>query len=252
MARMVRSAIAGLLGVGLLIVAPSFGATTINPVDNAEMIRIEAGPFVMGNDAGGPEEKPARTVNLSAYSIYRTEVTVGQYLPFAKSTGRKLPSEPRYGFHDDRPVVYVSWDDAQAYCEWAGGSLPTEAQWEKAARGTDGRLFPWGNAYDKSLAHVGPGVKREAKPVGSYPAGASPYGVLDMTGNVDEWVHDYYAKDYYRNAPDTDPTGADRGQRGIRGGSFQVGNEKKLTTTTRSGKTASTLGDGTGFRCVLR
>jgi formylglycine-generating enzyme required for sulfatase activity len=239
-----------ILAATSLAAAPSRAETRANTADAAELVQIAEGPFVMGNDHAGKEEAPAHSVTLSGYWIYRHEVTVAQYLKFAQATGREVKTEPRYGFVDLYPITYVAWDDADAYCRFAGGALPTEAQWEKAARGSDGRLYPWGNQYDKARAHVGPGVKREPKPVGSYPQGASPYGVLDMTGNVDEWVNDHYASDYYRGSPAADPPGADRGQRGVRGGSFQIGNEKKLTTTTRSGKTASTRGDSTGFRCA--
>lgn len=224
----------------------------INEVDAAEMVWIPAGAFVMGNDEGAKEEQPSRTVTLNdGYWIYKHEVTVGQYLTFAEETGREVKTEPPYGFVKDYPMTYVDWDDAAAYCTWAGAQLPIEAQWEKAARGPESRMWPWGNTYDKAKAHVGPGVKPEPKAVGSYPAGASAFGVLDMTGNVAEWVNDYYASDYYKTAPDTDPLGPDRGQHAVRGGSFRDGNQKKLTTTARSGVSTSTRSGTVGFRCVV-
>lgn len=224
--------------------------TRLNATDGAQLVHVPPGPFLMGNDEGDPSEKPARTVSLSqGFWISRTEVTAGQYLAFANATGREVKTPPKWS--DQHPITYVSWADADAYCTWAGGQLPTEAQWEKAARGEDGRLWPWGNAYDRSFAHVGPGVKPEPKPVGSYPQGASPYGALDMTGNVSEWVKDHYGSSYFAGAPTTDPTGPDRGTRGVRGGSFRVGNPKKLTTTTRAGKSETTRGADTGFRCAF-
>lgn len=224
--------------------------TKVNAVDKAAMILIPKGPFTMGDDAGAKGEGPAHKVTLSSYWIYKHEVTVAQYLSFVGATKRRKPSKPKYGFHDNYPVVYANWKDADAYCKWAGGALPTEAQWEKAARGTDGRKWPWGNTYSKQNAWAGAGQKREPKAVGSFPTGASPYGVLDMTGNVAEWVNDHLQRDYYAKSPKTDPTGPARGQRVVRGGAHNVGNTKRLTTFARSGKSDSTASGTTGFRCA--
>src|SRR5579871_2980372 len=127
----------------------------INPVDEAEMVFIAAGEFLMGSEDGEASEKPQRAVYLDAYWIYKTPVTMAQYRAFwafCKATGRQLLVDPSWG-PDDHPIVEECWPDARAYCEWAGGSLPTEAQWEKAARGTDGREYPWGNAWDENRCH---------------------------------------------------------------------------------------------------
>ena len=126
---------------------PVAGATRINPKDGAVMVYVPAGEFVMGDDQM-PRSSPRRTVTLDAFWIYKNDVTVAQYRKFCQATGRQMPQTPTWGWKDDHPVVNVTWDDAKAYCDWAGAALPTEAQWEKAARGTDGRMYPWGNEWD--------------------------------------------------------------------------------------------------------
>jgi formylglycine-generating enzyme required for sulfatase activity len=158
-----------------------------------EMVLIPAGAFLMGDD--DRSDNPRRTVSLDAYWISRHPVTVKQYRAFCSATGRAFPGAPSWGWNDDHPMVNVSWDDAQAFCAWAGMTLPTEAQWEKAARGTDGRKFPWGDEWDKNKCQCSKkdyGDAGSTAPVGSYPQGASPYGVLDMAGNVRERCEDKY------------------------------------------------------------
>lgn len=155
---------------------------------------------------------------------------------------------------DSRPVVGVSWEDAAAYCKWLSGKLgvqfklPTEAQWEKAARGTDGRKYPWGNTEpDKTLANFGYEVDKTT-PVGSYPKGASPYGLLDMAGNVREWCRDWYRKRYYKSAPDKNPTGPKSGSsRVYRSGSWGDG-ASDLRCAYRYSSEPSYRSDALGFR----
>ncbi len=201
-----------------------------NPKDGAEMILIPAGEFLMGStDAdkyATDAEKPQRTVYLDAYYIYKTEVTVAQYRKFCTSTNRNMPTEPSWKWQDNHPIVNVSWNDAKAYVDWAGVKLPTEAQWEKAARGGDGRIYPWGFSWDKIKCanYTNSGADNTTSgthQVGSFPTGASPYGVMDMSGNTYEWCADWYGADYYKNAPAKNPTGpVAENYRVLRGGSW--------------------------------
>ena len=194
------------------------------------MVSIPAGEFTMGSPDGDPDERPAHKVHVDAFSMDVYEVTVRQYGEFLQSTGIRSPSDwqtmnqPAY---QKRPVANVDWEDAAAYCKWAGKRLPTEAEWEKAARGTDGRLYPWGNDPPTPL-HANYGKKEwnnhEALvPVGTLEAGKSPYGIYDMAGNVWEWVSDWYDNDYYKNSPSDSPAGPPTGGfKVIRGGSWNT------------------------------
>jgi formylglycine-generating enzyme required for sulfatase activity len=214
------------------------------------MVHVPAGSFLMGSlpDSSGlpgldrdpqPEsdEFPQRTVSLSEFWIDRTEVTNVRYRECVNAgvCASQSGGDPNYHNNpafDNYPVVLVSWDDAKIYCQWVGKRLPTEAEWEKAARGTDGRIWPWGNALKDNLsapverANVGDGAATGITETGAYPTGASPYGALDMTGNVWEWVNDWYSPVYYGGRPesDTSPPGPSKnestGQKVIRGGSF--------------------------------
>jgi formylglycine-generating enzyme required for sulfatase activity len=251
--------------------------TWTRSIDQAEMIHVPDGEFLMGSKDADPkvaaDEKPAHTVYLDAFWIDRTEVTNAQYVQFLNALGEYrgacgghdcletkredkdshiLRQEGQYvvesGF-EDHPVTEVTWYGAQAYCEWAGVRLPTEAEWEKAARGVDGRLYPWGNdAPDCDKAqYAGCGGKTVS--VGSKPAGASPYGVLDMAGNVWEWVADWYDEAYYAGSPARNPQGADSGIRKVfRGGSWGY-LPKFRRTTDRARNRPAYAGFNVGFRC---
>ncbi len=150
------------------------------------MVFVPAGEFLMGSKegAGLQGEHPQRKVALDDYYIYKYEVTVAQYRKFCEATGRTMPPEPSWKWQPTHPIVNVTWDDARDYAVWAGAALPTEAQFEKAAQGADGRTYVWGNSFTKSTCHTSDG---KTAPVGSYPTGISPYGALDMAGNVWEW-----------------------------------------------------------------
>ncbi len=175
----------------------------VNPKDGATMVYVPAGEFLMGsNDCA--DAIPQHRVYLDGYWIYKTPVTVAQYRQYCQATRRvlqKMPKAPRWGWIDDHPMVHISWHDAQAYCTWAGVRLPSETEWEKAARGTDGRKYPWGNVWDTNrlcCSKMKPGDAGSTSPVGNYPSGASPYGCLDMAGNVWEWCEDQVDDDRWR------------------------------------------------------
>ncbi len=178
--------------------AQAAGGPWVNDQDGASYVYVSVGEFLMGStDAdlnAGIDEKPQHTVSLDGFWIMQTEATNAQYEKCVAARGCTAPHGTRWqkSGYADHPVVNVDWAQADAYCRWAGGRLPTEVEWEKAARGTDGRIYPWGNeAPDGQRANFDSNVG-DTEPVGSYPSGASPYGALDMAGNVWEWVADWY------------------------------------------------------------
>ncbi len=187
-----------------------------------EMILIPEGQFIVGSDKRHPDEGPMHTVYIDQFYIDKFEVTNARYLRFAQETGRRLPDHLRNGVippgMEDHPVIYVNWYDARDYCHWTEKRLPTETEWEKAARGTDGRNFPWGNEFDARKANTPQLGLRHTMPVGSFPEGRSPYGVYDMSGNVWEWTESWY-KAYPGNKRPAKENYGER-YRVVRGGSW--------------------------------
>ncbi len=228
-------------------------AATAPPVTEM-MVEIPAGDFIMGNDEGDDDEKPAHTVTLEAFEIDIFEVTNADFARFVEETGYQTEAEKagEAGWRayaegkDNHPVVKVTWNDANAYCRWAGKRLPTEAEWEKAARGTEGFIYPWGNEWDPAKANTKESGFRGTVAVGSFAEGASPYGLFDMAGNVWEWT-----ADWYQAYPDSTYQSEYFGEkfkvtRG--GGWFQEA--KLVTTSNRSATDPSAANDDLGFRCA--
>lgn len=267
-----------------------------NQTDGAEMVLIPAGVFLMGSDAEDiariwkqfswdedeqqytKGEQPAHQVEVDGFWMYTTLVTVAQYRCYCEATGRSMPSPPRYGWQDCNPVVNVNWEEAKAYCTWAGGRLPYEAEWEYAARGSNTgngerkrTVFVWGDElptrrvgnladetfkksgfYDSPSFHYFRGYDDgyvTASPVDAFPP--NEYGLHDLAGNVLEWCEDWFAADYYQNSPSENPHGPLRGRfRVLRGGAFDT-----TPTMTRISRRLSNLPDvrhdEKGFRCVV-
>jgi len=231
------------------------GQQCINPKDGAVMVWVPAGEFLMGNTDADQQASstPQHTVFLDGYWAYQCEVTVAQYKAYCAAMEEDMPKDtPAWGWRDTHPMVNVNWMEARAYARWAGAKLPTEAQWEKAARGTDGRTYPWGNAWDADKCNNAVSGLLKPVPVGSFPDGASPYGCLHMAGNVWEWCEDWYAEDYYKNSPTRNPTGPEDGKgRVLRGGAWNVKNPLSLRCAGRTYTHPAKGLNDFGFRCVV-
>ena len=226
--------------------------------DGAEMVLVPAGPFQMGSEDGEADERPVHKVQLEAFYIDRLEVTHAQYAAFVQATGHRPPIDWPGGklppALTNYPVVNVTWADADAYAKWAGKRLPTEAEWEKAARSTDGRVYPWGNDTNKKAASGKDALdprRREGRtyPVGSFPDDVSPYGVVDLAGNVWEWTADWYAA-----YPGNHNLELEYGQkyRVIRGGGAidYYGKPSTRRCASRARSVPYGTYDALGFRCV--
>jgi formylglycine-generating enzyme required for sulfatase activity len=230
-----------------------------------EFMRIPAGEFWMGSDPQVDDraqaaEQPRHKVYLDEYLVGKYPVTVAQFGAFLKASGYKWSwmSAEEMVEKKDHPVVEVSWEDAHTFCEWVSKvsgckvRLPSEAEWEKAARGTDGRIYPWGNeAPDENRCNYASNVGTTT-PVGKYsPQGDSPYGCADMGGNVYDWVADWFDENYYKNSPARNPAGSLQGQyRVLRGGSWGL-NDYHVRAAHRGGVVPSFRFYIYGFRCAI-
>jgi len=245
---------------GLVAPKQDFSAyKTIRGADGNEMVLIPAGPFIMGGGEGSEfDEMPQHNVYVSAFYMDKYEVTNENYQRFIRGTQYHSQTIPF--FQDDvsllfgpkQPAVGVSWDDALTYCKWSEKRLPTEAEWEKAARGEDGRVWPWGNSFGSGNANIlgdEDGYKYTA-PVGSFESGRSPYGLYDMAGNVSEWVSDWWEQSSYKTAVFKDPKGPEAGRDHVyRGGSWNDADSGVRTAKRYAAKPHRT--DAIlGFRCA--
>jgi formylglycine-generating enzyme required for sulfatase activity len=248
-----------------------------------ELVRVPAGEFTMGKDDPYGDAVPVHQVYLDEFYIARCEVTIEQFAAFLNASkshvgpngalwinagvGYSSVHVSSDGLYipvvegiEDHPAYEVTWFGADAYCRWAGLRLPTEAEWEKAARGEDAREYPWGNEfnpeavdYERSSADGSLAVERTA-PVGSHPLDASPYGVFDMSGSVMEWVSDWLLRPYPQTGPQTNPSGPPTGERRVlRGGAWNTTklNLDQMTTWYRTGKGPDWLLFDAGFRCAM-
>lgn len=238
--------------------------TETSSVDGAVLIFVPAGPFLRGADAQDinalPAEKPQQSITLDAFWIDQTEVTNAQYTLCVQAGACTPPtsrqSSTRSAYYDapqfaNYPVIYISWGDARRYCAWAGRRLPSEAEWEKAARGDTGFRYPWGNELPSLSRSNFNNSVGDTSAVGAYPSGASPLGTWDMAGNVMEWVNDWYSGPYYATSPLVNPTGPDRSALGhsVRGGAWNSGAvEVRLTHRRAFAETARQ--NFIGFRCA--
>ncbi|HEX7767812.1 MAG TPA: SUMF1/EgtB/PvdO family nonheme iron enzyme [Nitrospira sp.] len=238
--------------------------------DGAPMVLIPEGSFPMGvphgDRDGGRDEYPRHDVFVNNFYIDKFELTNGRYLEFVKAINHRIPQNPKNATRNlwqgdtiteslaDRPVVNVDWADAQAYCQWAGKRLPTEAEWEKAAKGTADRRFPWGNVEptNKHLNFNQQWIgEKTLMPVGSYELGKSPFGVYDMAGNVWEWVNDWYDAKYYEKSPAKNPTGPDSGTKRVLRGSGWQNETPTVRIFTRVDSDPTIRNESTGFRCAM-
>jgi formylglycine-generating enzyme required for sulfatase activity len=242
---------------------PATEATPSNEFVDANgviMVFVPAGNFIMGDAAGYDNEKPIHSVYLADFYIDKYEVTNAFYQACVEAGGCQPPNrtgsftrdryygDPQF---DNYPVVFVDWESAAAYCQWRGLDLPTEAQWEKAARGADGRTYPWGNAIDETRANYNDSVQ-DTTEVGTYESGQSLYGAYDMAGNVWEWVADWYSDTYYLNTSLTDPPGPVTGEYHVlRGGSWHDGEDIVRAANRGWNQLEYFYNADFGFRCAM-
>lgn len=239
------------LGIGSMLTSGKDGMT---------LLYIPAGSFTMGSDFGQSDETPVHQVVLSAFWIDKTEVTNAMYNQCVRDQVCQKPlivaSTSRVNYYSssafaDYPVIGVTYNEAKSYCEWAERRLPTEAEWEKAARGVEGNNYPWGNSNPSCSVTNFQGCVGDTEKVGSYTAGGSTFGVLDLAGNVFEWVSDLYQQTYYETSPLVNPTGPTEGAFQVARGGAWNSNDNVIRASNRTMMGADSRSNNLGFRCAL-
>ena len=220
--------------------------------DGAIVVRIPGGEFQMASPEGegDPSEHPRHLVRVSGFLMDKTEVTWGQYKRFLAASSQPPPKSPAWGMPEALPASSVIWDEARAFCAWAGGRLPTEAEWERAARGGDARKYPWGNAFDPWRCNTRDGGPHAPTPAAANPDCVGPYGVLDLAGSVLEWCSDWHQEAYDANGPVENPTGPETGTRRVSRGGNWMSAAQAVRAASRLGIDPTWPGPMQGFRCA--
>lgn len=252
--------VAAASGLGLTSRSSAAASAKANTVFAADRVTVPEGTFFMGSNTGATDERPAHRVRGSALLMDRFEVTNARYGACVEARACTSPAllssttRPSYfgsSAYEEYPVIHVSWAQAAAFCAWAGGRLPSEAEWERAARGTaDARTYPWGDSQPDCTKANFAGCVGDTDRVGARPAGQSPYGLADMAGNVWEWTADWYEAGYYSRSPEDDPAGPDSGHLKVMRGGCWVSGASSLRSTCRKAELPSLWAPNVGFRCV--
>ena len=232
-------------------------SASASPARDALMVLIPGGEFAMGDDRGQDDEQPVHRVTLNTFYLDAYEVTVSRYTEFLHAQNPDPPfkwHEADLGAHAHKPVIGVNWYDARDYCRWVGKRLPTEAEWEFAARGSEGRIYPWGNAHP-TKGHTNAGQTKwrgydTLSTVGQLALGKTPDGIYDLAGNLWEWVADWYDASYYRFTPRDNPSGPSAGPlRSLRGGAWN-NDSTAIRSANRAGYAPDARRNDVGFRCA--
>ncbi|MGI0148382.1 MAG: formylglycine-generating enzyme family protein, partial [Thermoplasmata archaeon] len=220
--------------------------------DGAIVVRIPGGEFQMGSAEaeGDASEHPRHSVRVKGFLMDKTEVTWGQYRRFSMATSQPPPKSPVWGMPEAFPASRITWDEARAFCAWAGGRLPTEAEWERAARGDDTRQYPWGNTFDPWRCNTRDGGPHAPTPAAEYPDCVGPQGVVDLAGSVSEWCSDWYEEAYYAKSPAENPTGPGNANRRVSRGGTWMSPSQSVRVVSRLGLEPTWHGPLQGFRCA--